>query len=256
MNKDEIDSIRDKRDTKTLGESKPQEASSASAWDGSSATGAAAATTSATDALLTVSDWLALRDSLSELTLEVENGLRFVHQMEVQGRIEQSQLAVETSTLVDLLIAKGVISAREFNERTQMAAAEQEKREVGRSYPMLGDVVDKYQTESPDIPCAELLPLCRAACCNLAFSLSLQDLDEGVVRWNYAVPYQIRQNPETGKCNHFVTDKGCSIYECRPAVCRSYDCRNDERIWKDYEKRIPADTLANLAPVPAVSIDD
>jgi Fe-S-cluster containining protein len=176
--------------------------------------------------------------------------------MEVQGRVEQTQLAVETSALVDLLVAKGVISAREFTERVQMAAPVQAKREEGLAFPMLGEMIDKYQIETPDIPCAELLPICRAACCNLTFSLTLQDLDEGVVRWNYALPYRVRQLPESGKCIHFVTGKGCSIYERRPAVCRSYDCRQDKRIWKDYENRIPSDTLANLAPVPAVLSDD
>src|SRR6185503_8215789 len=37
---------------------------------------------------------------------EVEAGLRFIHLMEVQGRMESRALAVETSALVDLLIAK------------------------------------------------------------------------------------------------------------------------------------------------------
>ena len=30
------------------------------------------------------------------------------------------------------------------------------------------------------------------------------------------------------------------MHAFRPRVCRSYDCRSDERIWLDYEKRIPA----------------
>jgi hypothetical protein len=30
------------------------------------------------------------------------------------------------------------------------------------------------------------------------------------------------------------------VYEHRPAICRTYDCRKDPRIWIDFEKRIPA----------------
>lgn len=30
------------------------------------------------------------------------------------------------------------------------------------------------------------------------------------------------------------------MYAARPAVCRSYDCRDDPRIWSDYARRIPA----------------
>jgi len=189
---------------------------------------------------------------VEDLTRDVEQGLRFVHQMEVQGRIEQSRLAVETSALVDLLIAKGVFSAREFGERVDMTTPQQEKAELGRVFPLLGDSVDKYTVPSPEIPCAELLPICRAACCNLTFSLSLQDLDEGELRWDYSTPYRIRQDPETGKCVHFGAEGGCTVYDRRPTPCRQYDCRNDKRIWEDYGKRIPSERLASLAPSPVV----
>ena len=183
---------------------------------------------------------------------DLEAGLRFVHQMEVQGRIEQSQLAAETSALVDLLIAKGVISAREFDERMQISREAQLKREEGNAYPMMGEGIDKYEVESPDIPCGELLHLCRAACCNLMFSLSLQDLEEGVVRWNYGAPYQIRQDAVSGKCVHFANGTGCTVYDKRPVACRKYDCRQDTRIWEDFEKRIPAKNLISLAAIPVV----
>jgi hypothetical protein len=31
------------------------------------------------------------------------------------------------------------------------------------------------------------------------------------------------------------------VHGQRPEACRVYDCRNDKRIWKDFEKRILAD---------------
>jgi hypothetical protein len=31
-------------------------------------------------------------------------------------------------------------------------------------------------------------------------------------------------------------------------MCRGYDCREDRRIWLDFEKRIPAPDLAAVVP--------
>jgi Fe-S-cluster containining protein len=187
---------------------------------------------------------------IEDMRVQLEGGMRFIHQMEVQGRVEQTQLAIESSALVDLLIAKGIISMREFDERLQTARQRQTEREMGQSFPTMGEQEDKYSVTSPDIPCAELLHLCRAACCNMVFSLSLQDLEEGKLKWNYAAPYRIRQDAITGKCVHF--NDGCDVYDHRPNACRKYDCRNDSRIWEDFAQRIPAENVLKLAPVPVV----
>lgn len=110
---------------------------------------------------------------------------------------------------------------------------------VGRVW-MHTDPEDKYAIEDLDIPCAELIPLCKAACCKLEFALSTQDLDEGVIRWDYGVPYMIRQRASDGFCVHNdPASHGCTVHAQRPRVCRKYDCRSDERIWLDYENRIP-----------------
>jgi Fe-S-cluster containining protein len=99
----------------------------------------------------------------------------------------------------------------------------------------------KYEATSPDIPCGELVSLCRARCCSLSFALSTEDLDEGVIRWDYGQPYLIRQRASDAYCVHNHPDShACTVHAQRPRVCRQYDCRKDERIWVDYEKRIPA----------------
>ena len=100
----------------------------------------------------------------------------------------------------------------------------------------------KYETPSPSIPCDELIPLCRAHCCTLSFALATEDLDEGVIRWDYGQPYLIRQRAADGYCVHNDPEShGCTVHAFRPRVCRSYDCRKDKRIWVDYEQRIPAE---------------
>ena len=178
----------------------------------------------------------------------LEESLRFVHVMEVQGRIEQRFVAIEISALVDLLIGKGVISSRELEERRDRARLEQDQRETNILFPKLGPAEDKYKVEAPDIPCDENLALCKGACCRLAFYLAAQDLDERVIKWEYAEPYRIRRR-EDGYCLHFKPGGGCEKYENRPTVCRVYDCRKDTRIWEDYEKRIPSERVRKLLPL-------
>jgi len=95
-------------------------------------------------------------------------------------------------------------------------------------------------TDLPEIDCDARLPLCRARCCTLTFPFSFQDLDERVLRWDYGRPYQIGRRSD-GYCIHNEAGScRCTVYAQRPAVCRTYDCRNDKRIWLDFEKRLPA----------------
>jgi len=112
----------------------------------------------------------------------------------------------------------------------------------------------KYQTESPPVPCAELIPLCGARCCTLSFALSTEDLDEGVIRWDYGQPYLIAQRASDGFCVHNDPDsRGCTVHGQRPRVCRSYDCRKDTRVWIDYEQRIPAPLVAGRVDLKGAS---
>jgi Fe-S-cluster containining protein len=106
----------------------------------------------------------------------------------------------------------------------------------------------KYDVEVQGPPCMELMHICHARCCRLTFSLSTEDLDEGVVRWDYGQPYLIRQRASDGYCVHNSPETGgCTVHPNRPRVCRVYDCRTDERIWIDYEKKIVAPPIRNPA---------
>lgn len=108
----------------------------------------------------------------------------------------------------------------------------------------------KYETASAPVPCAELIPLCGGRCCTLSFSLSTEDLDEGVIRWDYGQPYLIRQRSSDGYCVHSdPNSRACTVHHYRPRVCRSYDCRKDKRVWIDFEQRI-------AAPMPEAMPED
>ncbi len=109
----------------------------------------------------------------------------------------------------------------------------------GVAYDLVGESKYDAVVESP--PCEELLPLCHSRCCRLRFALSTEDLDEGIVRWDYGRPYLIRQRESDRYCVHNDPEtKFCTVHAVRPRVCRSYHCKDDPRIWTDYEKRIPA----------------
>ncbi len=116
----------------------------------------------------------------------------------------------------------------------------------------LGD--DKYAVEPSTPPCDEVLHLCGARCCTFNFALSTLDLDEGVIRWDHGAPYLIRQRASDGYCVHnHPAGHHCTVHEFRPRVCRTYDCRDDPRIWIDFARRIPATVEASKIPPPRVA---
>ncbi len=120
----------------------------------------------------------------------------------------------------------------------------------GRVWLDVGE--DKYQVEPSTPPCDEVLHLCEARCCTFDFALSTADLDEGVIRWDYGQPYRIRQRASDGYCaHHDPTGRRCTVHAHRPRVCRTYDCRDDPRIWIDFARRIPAPPAAAAIPPEA-----
>jgi hypothetical protein len=122
---------------------------------------------------------------------------------------------------------------------------------VADSHPRvsLDPIGDKYATAGADIPCAELLALCGARCCQLTFALSTEDLDEGIIRWDYGQPYLIRQRASDRFCVHNdPATRGCAVHAHRPRTCRAYDCRSDPRVWIDYAQRIAAPMSALDVP--------
>jgi Fe-S-cluster containining protein len=172
---------------------------------------------------------------------DLENALRFNHVVEMQLKQRLAEVSASFYALVETLIARGQLPLEEYEQRRQLTVQREVERARNEALVFVTDVADKYALQDlPAIDCAARLPLCRARCCTFVFPLSMQDLDERVVRWDYGHPYQIARR-EDGYCVHNVEGTcSCTVYAQRPAVCRSYDCRDDTRIWIDFEKRIPA----------------
>ena len=174
----------------------------------------------------------------SPLERNVERGLRFAHVMMAINQHEGREGSIYARAVAELLVDKGLVGKEELD--TMMAQVRKEVEALPAPKVLLSAGVDKYQCENLVlIDCAERVHLCQARCCSLDFYLTDQDLDEGVVRWDYGRPYWIRKNKD-GHCVHYdPATRRCRIHAYRPHVCRAYDCRNDQRIWIDFEMRIP-----------------
>jgi Fe-S-cluster containining protein len=172
---------------------------------------------------------------------DLEAGLRFLHVLGMQTKLDLSDLVSTLFALLEELVESGQLNVDSFDQRRLRLQEQEEARLRERPHVQLTDPVDKYALKDlPPIDCEALIPICKARCCRLSFPLSFQDLDERVVQWDYGKPYMIRQKAD-GYCVHNdCSSKHCTVYHHRPATCRAYDCRNDTRIWLDFENRIPA----------------
>ncbi len=175
----------------------------------------------------------------SEQSEALSSGLRFVHLMNTQLQARVADISASFHALLETLIADGRLPLQAYEQRREVTAQRENERCAQMASVQLADIPDKYaDLPTPDIDCKTLLPLCRARCCKLGFTLSVQDLNERLVRWDYGQPYVIARD-EAGYCAHHAEGR-CNIYLRRPGTCRLYDCREDPQIWTDFEKRIPA----------------
>jgi Fe-S-cluster containining protein len=174
---------------------------------------------------------------------EVEDALRFVNRSLLEHKLSHLDVAATLKAVVETLVHAGALPPTEY-ERRRTKHLDAAARTLREHPPVkFGDAVDKYGLDKlPDVDCAALMPICKARCCKLTVFCSAQDLDERVVHWDYSRPYQLRKRESDRYCVHSEPEtRRCGIYAQRPATCRTYDCRHDRRIWRDFERRIPAD---------------
>lgn len=179
-------------------------------------------------------------DDIKKLRADLDEAMRFVHTMGMQTKAVVRDTAMKVTGLISELLDSGVVDKGRLTEQVLAFGKVATETDAQLYHVKIADPIDKYAQVSPDIPCAELISLCKAKCCSLTVFLSFQDLDERVLHWDYGAPYMLRKNAD-GYCSHCTPGtRACTVYQHRPTVCRTYDCRNDKRIWQDYEKRIPA----------------
>jgi len=169
---------------------------------------------------------------------EVAAGFRYAHFRADANTGKLLEVASFLYAAIDLLSQKGLLDIAELDERKKAAAAKLVEKFSDRGMGVVYQKPeqDKYSFEGgAKIDCENRIHLCQAACCKLPFALSKQDVEEGVVRWDFSRPYLIAHRPN-GYCQHLDQEKKCcSVYAQRPVPCRGYDCRKDQRIWLDFE---------------------
>lgn len=172
---------------------------------------------------------------------EIVRGLVYTHNRANANTAELHKTSVTVAAVIDLLIDRGLIDAADLSARREQLAEELKRDYVSRgmAVAMQDFEVSKYEFKGgAEIDCESRLHLCKAACCRLPFALSKHDVQEGVVKWELGQPY-MNARDEDGYCTHLDrTTHQCSVYNQRPIPCRGYDCRKDQRVWIDFEKRI------------------
>jgi len=172
---------------------------------------------------------------------EIMRGLVYTHNRANANTAELHKTSVTVAAVIDLLIDCGLIDAADLSARREQLAEELKRDYVSRgmAVAMQDFEVSKYEFKGgAEIYCESRLHLCKAACCRLPFALSKHDVQEGVVKWELGQPY-MNARDEDGYCTHLDrTTHQCSVYNQRPIPCRGYDCRKDQRVWIDFEKRV------------------
>lgn len=188
-----------------------------------------------------------------EFARQVELGLMFDHSMLGEVTRQIVDAATEASAVAQLLVEQGLIDTQDLTARRDAIRSEllEELARRGLGLFVNQNEDDKYAlTDLPQINCSERVHLCQAACCTLRFPLSRQDVEEGVPRWDFGRPYW-NLTDRTGYCVHCSPDRvACTIYQHRPSPCRTYDCRQDERIWADFDAMVVSPDLEQRLGAP------
>jgi hypothetical protein len=178
--------------------------------------------------------------AIEELRNEIVGGLLYTHSRANSNTNRILEAGSFLYALIELLKEKEIVTIEELDERKVKVAKRLGKRFLRKG---MGVVIqeperDKYTfREEVHIDCENRVHLCKAACCRMSFPLSMQDIQEGIIRWDLRSPYLISQNAE-GYCKHLERATcQCTVREHRPIPCQAYDCRNDQRIWLDFEKK-------------------
>ena len=177
------------------------------------------------------------------LLQEIANGLRYSH---IRFNANTSKTLEATSflyALIELLSEKGILIIEELDIRKKQVAERlvEKFKERGIGLMYQDPEFDKYTFEHEAcVDCQSRLHLCKAICCKLPFALSKQDVEEGIIRWDFGQPYLIAHGKD-GYCVHLDRDKyQCTVREHRPVPCRGFDCENDQKwsVWSDYSNKI------------------
>lgn len=182
-------------------------------------------------------------NNINRILERIGQGLRYSH---LRINANTSKGLESTSflyALIELLEEKNLLSLQELDERKKQVAERLAKKfqESGLGLMYQYPEYDKYTfAQEACVNCLEHLPVCKAICCKFSFALSKQDVEEGIIRWDFGRPYLIAHD-EDGYCVHLDRQNyQCTVRDQRPVPCRGFDCRHDPKwpVWQDFEHKI------------------
>lgn len=183
------------------------------------------------------------------LERQIFRGLTHTHARLSENFANLYEVAGAALALAEVLVEKGILDQDELNAKIVEVRERLEGTRYGSGtgFIVTGKGGDKYApVHEVDVDCDKRWHLCKAACCTLGIALSKQDLAEGVVKWDPGEPYLIRRG-EGAHCCHVQENFHCEVREHRPLICRRYNCKEDPRIWDDYDNYVPnAESIADL----------
>jgi Fe-S-cluster containining protein len=184
-----------------------------------------------------------IQDISRDVLQEIAKGLLYTH---VRINDETSKILEASSflyALIELLSEKELIAIEDLDERKNQVAERLVRKFVDRGIGLLYQDSEngKYSFgHEADVDCLSRLGACKVICCKFPFALSKQDVNEGIIRWEFARPYLIAHGND-GYCVHLDRETyRCTVREHRPLPCRGFDCHDNEkwRVWLDYGKKI------------------
>jgi Fe-S-cluster containining protein len=184
-----------------------------------------------------------LTEIFSKIQRDISSGLLYTHNRINANTAKNMESASFLYALIELLDEKGLLTIEELDERKKQVAERLVKKfvESGLGLMYQDPEYDKYTfDQEADVDCESRLDTCKAVCCKLPFALSRQDVEEGIIRWEFGRPYLIAHGDD-GYCVHLDRNTyKCTVREHRTVPCRGFDCRNNKQwhVWEDYEKKI------------------
>lgn len=189
------------------------------------------------------------RDFYDCLIKELAKELRYSHNRINSSLNKNLELSSLLYALIELLSEKGILSLNELEKRKK-ELVERLRREftessIGLMY--LDQEYDKYNFEDKaNVNCLNRVHKCKAVCCKFPFALSRQDVEEGIIRWDFERPYVIAHDKDD-YCVHLDRKTyQCTVREQRPVPCRLFDCKKDKKwqVWIDFDKKIYNEKIA------------
>lgn len=160
---------------------------------------------------------------LSKIHDTLSSGFIYTHTRSNKNTSKTLEVASFLYALIELLNEKGLISIEEIDNRKKEVAGRLVKRFVNCGIGIMyqDPEYDKYAFErEAKVDCLENLQVCKAMCCKIPFALSRQDVEEGIIHWDFGRPYLI-DHAEDGYCVHLDRQTcKCRVHKSRPVPCR------------------------------------